>query len=110
MGTKWVQASRLDLSVALELAGALLIAFSLLLPILRRGSRLAARGYLIPRGGATLDNMLEPAYPAVGASFLMSGFVTQLLGYVVEFKRDSPVAAAVKIALLAALGGAFLAT
>lgn len=92
------------IGVGLEIAGALLVVGSLVLPIvLRRWSELAARGYLYPRGGPTVDDMREPAYAAVGALLLLVGFALQLAGYVVEFRSDALIIVAVGTAT-----GAFL--
>jgi hypothetical protein len=96
--------------VALEIAGALLVAASLLLPIVfRQWGKIALRGYLFPRGGPLLDDMREPAYAAVGAVLLVSGFSTQLAGYVVEFHRDALVALAVSVAVTTLVAGGLLA-
>jgi hypothetical protein len=92
--------------VGLEIAGALLVAASLILPIVRRQwGELARRGYLYPRGGPKIDDMLEPAYASVGASLLVAGFSTQLAGFVVQFHRDALVAAAVGTAVCGLAGG-----
>jgi hypothetical protein len=74
------------IGVALEIAGALLVAGSLLTPIaLRQWATIANRGSLFPRGGPTIDDMREPAHAVVGAMLLISGFASQLAGYVDEF-------------------------
>jgi len=98
------------LGVSLELAGALLVAAALLLPVLRRQwDRLALRGYLFPRGGPGLNDVLEPAYVAVGAVLLFGGFVAQLSGYVVEFASDALIAAAALTAVAAFTAGVIAA-
>lgn len=88
------------IGVGLEIAGALLVVVSLVLPIvLRQWSELAARGYLYPRGGPTVEDMREPAFAAVGAVLLLVGFALQLAGYVVEFRSDALIAVATGTAI-----------
>src|SRR5262245_12066810 len=77
------------LGVALELAGALLIAAALLLPVLRRDwAALARYAERAAHDTPVLEDMLEPAYVLSGATLLVTGFSLQLVGYVVQFARD----------------------
>jgi hypothetical protein len=89
------------IGVALEVSGALLISGSLLLPIiLRHWDRLAIRSRILPQeNDPELEDMDELAYAAVGAFLLVSGFICQLSGYVLEFSTTGLYVAAFGVAI-----------
>jgi hypothetical protein len=95
------------IGVALEVSGALLISGSLLLPIiLRRWDQLAVRSRgFVREHDPELEDMHELAYAAVGGVLLVSGFATQLSGYVLEFSTTGLYVAAFGIAIGSIVAG-----